>query len=370
MAATLVLLSMGVIAYAWIGYPLIAFVRARLWPHPVERAPIRPPVAVVIAAWREVSTIEAKLADLAHQSYPPELVRVVVACDGSDDGTPRAARHAERHLVGRLTVVELPSHRGKAAALDAGVAAAAPDAEIIVFTDARQSLSPNAIEALVENLADEEVGAVGGELVLAGEEAAGFYWKYEAAIRRWEARAGSTVGVSGALYAVRRALLQPLPEETLLDDLLVPMRVRMAGRRVALEPAAQAFDEGVSSSREFQRKVRTLSGNFQLLLLEPSLLLPWRNPSWFELVSHKLVRLLAPWAMVVTFIASTQMTGLFGLLLVAGQIAAYSLALSRWLSRGPGSRLARLCEAVVVLNAAALVGTLRFLRRGRHLSWR
>jgi cellulose synthase/poly-beta-1,6-N-acetylglucosamine synthase-like glycosyltransferase len=370
MATMLVLLSMGLIAYAWIGYPLIAFVRARLRPRPVARAPIRPRVAVVIAAWREVGAIQAKLADLAQQSYPPHLMHVVVACDGSDDGTSRAARVAGRHLPGRLTVVDLPSHQGKAAALNAGVATAPPDAEIIVFTDARQRLSTNAIEALVENLADEEVGAVGGELVLAGDEAAGAYWKYEAAIRRWEARAGSTVGVSGALYAVRRTLWKPLPDETVLDDLLVPLRVRMAGRRVALEPAAQAFDQGASSSREFQRKVRTLSGNFQLLVLEPSLLLPWRNPSWFGLVSHKLLRLAAPWAMVVTFVASTQMTGLWGLALVAAQIAAYSLALSRWLSVGAGSRLARLCEAVVVLNAAAVVGTLRFLRRGRNLSWR
>ena len=126
-------------------------------------------------------------------------------------GRPKISAFVRR-LVGRPDRLSLPQHRGKACALNAAVAAAG--GEILVFTDARQELSPDAVAALVENFADREVGAVGGELVLAGDAPAGAYWRYEAALRRWESASGSTIGVSGALYALRRQLWAPLPAET------------------------------------------------------------------------------------------------------------------------------------------------------------
>src|SRR5262249_5926513 len=149
---------------------------------------------------------------------------VVVACDGSDDGTEEIARAAgERWLPGRVRVLALP-RGGKPAALNA--AGAAASGEVVVVSDARQRLSGSAIAELMAVLGDSSVGAVGGMLVLDGDAPAGAYWRYEAAIRRLEAAAGSTVGVSGALYALRRSLWRPLPRETVLDDVLVPMRVR------------------------------------------------------------------------------------------------------------------------------------------------
>ena len=238
-----------------------------------------------------------------------------------------------------------------------------------MLTDARQGLDEAAIERLVEDLGDPTVGAVGGQVVLDGDAPVGAYWRYESLLRRLEGESGSTVGVSGALYAVRRELMAPLPEETILDDLLVPMRVRLAGRRVAFEPAARCYDTALPSTQEWPRKVRTLSGNFQLLLLEPALLAPWRNPSWFDFVSHKLLRLVVPYALVATFVASATLPWPWGGLLVGPQLLAYGAALLRRWGRLGGSRLAGLCEAVVVLNAAAVVGGVRFARRGRRLPW-
>lgn len=364
--ASLLLAALAVIAYAYIGYPAIVYLRARLRPLPIDRKPIRPRVSIVIAAWNEANTITRKLLDLAQQSYPAELTEVIVACDGSEDGTPWRAQQARSSFGSRLQILTLP-HRGKAAALDAAVAASS--GELLVFTDARQELSHNAVAALVENFADPSIGAVGGELVLAGDAPAGAYWKYEAAIRRWESAGGSTVGVSGALYALRRELWRDLPEETILDDVLVPMRARLAGKRVILEPLAKAFDRAAENKREFMRKVRTLSGNFQLLALEPALMSPWRNPSWFGLVSHKLMRLCVPYAMVTALVAAAMLPEPWRFLLLGGQLVAYGMAALRWVGRGQGSRLARLCETVVVLNAAAVVGTFRFLRHGRRLQW-
>jgi cellulose synthase/poly-beta-1,6-N-acetylglucosamine synthase-like glycosyltransferase len=366
-SATILLLSLAIIAWAYAGYPALMWWRARRHAVAVERAPIRPRVTVVIAAWREAATIKRKLHSLAEQTYPAPLLDVVVACDGSDDGTPYFANAGGGALGTRLRVLALTEHRGKATALNAAVATAS--GEILVFTDARQPLSRCAIERLVENFADAGVGVVGGELVLAGEAPAGAYWRYEAALRKWESQAGSTIGVSGALYALRRELWRPLPPETILDDVLVPMRARLRHKRVVLEPRAQAFDHTAETAQEFRRKVRTLSGNFQLLALEPALLSPLRNPSWFGFVSHKLLRLCVPWAMLAALLSSALLPGVLGALLFGIQCAAYSLALMRLVGAGQASRLARLCETIVVLNVAAVVGTVRFLRHGRRLQW-
>ncbi len=359
--------SLAFVGFTYVGYPAICLLRGRLFARPIARDPAyRPRVSILIAAFREAKTIERKLASLAEQSYPAEHVEVIVACDGSDDGTPEIARAAgEKYLRGRCQVLALPVRKGKPPALNA--AAQAAGGEVLLLTDARQPLSPNAVQMLVEDLGDETVGAVGGELVMGGDAPAGAYWKYEAAIRKLEGASGSTVGVSGALYAVKRALWQPMPDETILDDVLQPMRVRLAKKRVAFEPRAQAFDTAAESKREFQRKVRTLSGNFQLLLLAPALLSPLHNPSWFDFVSHKLCRLFVPYALVAALVAAFFLPAPWLFILGGGQAAGYSLAALR--AVGLELPLSGLAETFVVLNAAAVVGLLRFLRHGRNLPW-
>jgi poly-beta-1,6-N-acetyl-D-glucosamine synthase len=358
--------SLAFVAWSYAGYPVVCWLRAKLLARPIARRAIRPKVSIVIAAWREAKTIGGKLESLAKQTYPRELIEVIVACDGSDDGTPEVARQAgERALPGQVKVIALPTRGGKPAALNAGAEAATGD--ILVMTDARQPLSENAVQVLVEDLGDETLGAVGGELIMGGDAPAGAYWKYEAAIRRWEGRSGSTVGVSGALYAIRRALWSPLPEGTILDDVLQPMRVRLAGKRVAFEPEARAYDRAAESKREFGRKVRTLSGNFQLIMFLPSLMVPFKNPSWFDFVNHKLTRLFVPYALIAALVASFFLPAPWSYALAGGQLAGYSLALLRVM--GVRLPLSGLAETFVVLNAAAVVGLLRFLRYGRRLPW-
>jgi len=313
-------------------------------------------VTVIVAAFREAATIGAKLASLAAQDYP--LDQVIVACDGSDDGTDDIARAAG------ATVLMLP-RGGKPLALNAAVAAAT--GEVLVFTDARQPLWPGSVRALVDDLGDPAVGAVGGRLVLEGDAPAGAYWRYEAALRRWEGISGSTVGVSGALWAVRKSLVSALPPETILDDVLAPMRVRLAGFRVVYEEKAVAVDRAAESGREFGRKVRTLSGNFQLLAMMPSLLLPWRNPSWLDFMWHKLLRLVVPWALLVALAASLCLPWPWAFVVAGAQLGGYGLAGLRAL--GLKLPLSGLAETFVVLNAAAAWGFLRFVRHGRRLPW-
>ncbi len=203
-----------------------------------------------------------------------------------------------------------------------------------------------------------------------GGAPASAYWRYEAWIRRCEGRAGSTVGVSGCLYAMRRVLFSPLPAGTVLDDVLTPMRVRRAGFRVAFEPAARAFDEAAPTDREFRRKVRTLAGNFQLLALAPWLLAP-SSPGFFAFASHKLARLAVPWALAAVAAASFALPAPWRDALVAAQALGYGLA-----ALGPVAAplhlvapIARLAAAFVALNAAAVAGLFRFLAHRRQMPW-
>jgi cellulose synthase/poly-beta-1,6-N-acetylglucosamine synthase-like glycosyltransferase len=150
---------------------------------------------------------------------------------------------------------------------------------------------------------------LGADPASAVAEGVGLYWRYEKGLRRLESRIGSTLGATGAIYALRRSLWRPLPAGTILDDVLVPMRAVLAGARVVFEPRALAFDTAAATSKaESRRKIRTLAGNVQILRLEPRLLVPFVNPVWLRYASHKIARLLVPYALLALFTTSIVLT--------------------------------------------------------------
>ncbi len=323
------------VLYVYAGYPLLLAIGSRITRRPVaKQRPASPPtVSVVIAARNEADRLPGRIANLLALDYPvpPEIV---VVSDGSTDRTTAAvARFGDR-----VRLIEVPTG-GKPRALNAGVAASA--GEIVVFADARQRFARNALHELVANFTDPNVGAVTGELVLDCEgdpgatesrvaEGVGLYWKYEKWLRRQESRVWSTLGATGAIYAIRRALWRPLPPETLLDDVLTPMRIVLGGKRVIFDDQARAFDRvapsGVDESR---RKTRTLAGNYQILALEPRLIVPFANPVWFQYLSHKVARLIVPWCLVLAFLTNVPLafsTWPYRLALLL-QLCFYGLAL-------------------------------------------
>jgi poly-beta-1,6-N-acetyl-D-glucosamine synthase len=248
--------------------------------------------------------------------------------------------------------------------------------EIVLFTDARQTIESGALRRLVENFADAEVGCVSGELMLGDPEIGevgkgmGLYWRIEKAIRELESASGSVVGATGAIYCVRRTLLEPLPEGTILDDVLLPMQVVSKGPRVVFDSQARAWDSpNLGQGREFSRKVRTLSGNYQLLQLAPWLLTS-KNPIRFEFVSHKLFRLVVPFALAGVLLASLFLEQLFYRVALAAQVAFYSLSLAAMagFKIGPLSRVADAAGTFVVLNSAAVVAFVNFVT-GRKAIW-
>ncbi|MEC4888813.1 MAG: glycosyltransferase family 2 protein [Nitrospira sp.] len=364
----LLLGSLLVVLYAYAGYPLVLWAWSVLPRRRVCCAPATPSVSIVIAAWNEAPRLAARIENCLKQEYPVECLEVVVVSDGSSDDTESVVR---RYAPGVVRLVTLATRQGKAVALNEGVARAGGD--IIVFADARQQFSSTTVASLAENFSDPSVGAVSGELILesdpesSGAEGVGVYWKLEKWIRRKESEHGSMVGVTGAIYAIRRALFSPLPPGTILDDLLIPMRIAMMGYRVVFEDRAKAYDRVSRKYRdEFARKVRTLAGNYQAMALCPDLLNPWRNPLWFQFMSHKVCRLAAPFMLILLLVTSAVLAAEFPYALVfLAQVAVYSTAFIGWglIKVGVRERWTSAAYTFCLLNYAALVGAIRFARR-------
>ena len=364
-------LAAAVITYACIGYVIWLWLRAQWRPWPVRRGPVEPSVAVVMVVRNEEAVLAQKLRNLLELNYPAHKFQIVVVSDGSTDGTESILREYARNPQVRV-LNQLAG--GKAAGLNAGVSIAHGD--IVVFTDARQAIERGAIRLLMENFVDPEVGAVSGKLMLGdpvtGEtgRGMGLYWQIEKHVRELEAAAGSVVGATGALYAVRREFVVDVPPETILDDVFIPMNVARQGLRVVFDERARAWDRpDLGTHREFRRKVRTLTGNCQLLQLAPWLLRK-ENPLRFEFISHKLIRLVVPFALVLALAASAFLPGPFYRAAFWIQLGFYGLSLlgsTRW-NLGPFSRLSDAAYTFVALNAAALVAFANFVT-GRKTIW-
>jgi poly-beta-1,6-N-acetyl-D-glucosamine synthase len=357
---TLFWASVVLVAYVYAGYPLLLAVWSRVAGRPPRSASADtcryPSVSVVIAARNEAQRLAPRIHNLLALSYP-QPIEIIVVSDGSTDGS----REAVMPFGDRVRFIEVP-RGGKPRALNAGVAAAR--GEVVVFADARQRFAPDALLALASNFADPDVGVVTGELILDCElqdvpgstvaEGVGLYWKYEKWMRKHESRVWSTLGATGAIYVMRRSLWRPLPPETLLDDVLAPMRVVLSGQRVVFEERARAFDWIADAAAESRRKTRTLAGNYQILALEPRLLIPFVNPVWLQYASHKLGRLIVPWALLTTLVSSAVLAPRrwpYGLALLV-QLCFYGLAVVGGLMESRNRRsVARAEELLAVSNA-------------------
>jgi poly-beta-1,6-N-acetyl-D-glucosamine synthase len=365
-------ISIAAILYTYIGYPVVVWLLGRLRNLKVSKSAFTPRVSVVIACHNEASNIEARIKNLLESDYPARLLEILIISDGSTDFTADIAR---RYASNRVHVFAYTEQRGKATALNVGAEIAS--GEIIIFADARQWFEPDAIKELASNFADARVGAVSGELLLDGGanttvgEGVGLYWTYEKWIRKSESRFNSVIGATGAVYAIRRKLWQPLPKETILDDVYTPMQIALAGSRIVFDEKARAHDRATdSASREFSRKVRTLTGNYQLCQLMPRLLLP-TNALLFQFYSHKLMRLAAPIFFLILLAANLQIVALpsnatntlFYEASLAAQIIFYAsvLAGGYLLKRKRKVRLLNFAYVFSVMNAAALVGLIYFI---------
>jgi len=362
----------GVIAYTYAGYAGWLWLRGHWRRCPVRRAPHTPTVSFVMVVRNEADVLERKLRNLIELNYPEDLREIIVVSDGSADATNQIL--SQWSNSSGIQIILFPDSRGKTACLNDAVAMAKN--EIIVFTDARQTIEPNAVRFLAENFADPGVGCASGELMLGDPESGesvkgmGLYWRIEKSVREMESESGSVVGATGALYAVRRSLLSVIPPETILDDVFIPMNVARQGSRVVFDSRAIAWDlPSLGVRREFARKVRTLGGNYQLVQIAPWLLTS-SNPLRFEFVSHKLLRLVAPFALVAALVSPMFLAGPVYRIALISQLGFYTLSLLAiaQIKRGPLARIADASFTFVVLNTAALIAFTNFVT-GKKAAW-
>jgi len=374
---TVVVLCAVLLLYTYVGYPIAIAVLARAFPLRLSGArdvddSALPRITVCLPVYNGGRFLADKLDSLLGQDYPREKLDVIVYCDGcSDDSEEIARRYSQAAGAGgRIQVVASGERLGKPTALNKLRELAG--GELLLLNDVRQPLSPGSARALAAPFRHAEMGCTTGNLVLRGAAGSGVYWRYENWIRRQESRFRSVVGMSGSIAMVRRADLPALPADLILDDVFIPMKLRQQGKRVLCVAEAEAYDAAFDDGQEFGRKVRTLAGNYQLFGLMPGLLVPFANPSWFETISHKVMRLCAPWLMVLVAIAAAALAvagagaaAVTGGVLLALQAVFYGAALA---GKRAG-KFAGIARTFVVLNAAAVLGLWRYVSRGQRVTW-
>jgi len=359
-------LSLVILVYTFLGYPFLIWCLARIFPHPAAKAapPIYPTVSIVLIAHNEEARIVTRIENLFGSIYPSDKLEIIIVSDGSTDATTAkiTALHDQRiHLMARS------ERSGKASGLNSGLAAAR--GEIIIFADARQRFAPEAIRELVHNFSDPKVGAVSGNHTMDASVSnigggVDTYWRLEKMLRHGEARVDSSVGCTGAIYAIRRALYREIPPDTILDDVVIPMQIATQNYRVIFDPAAFCFDPQPSEpARERLRKRRTLAGNFQMLFRNPRWLLPWKNRIWWQLISHKYLRIAAPFFMLLLVLANGALIDQpVYKFIFFGQCAFYGMALLGFIFSSIKTPLLSVPAGFVFLNFMTVGGFWNYLR--------
>lgn len=372
MAPSVPLTAAALLGYTYVGYPLLIGALARLRPLKTERdRSYTPMVSALLPAYNVAGYLDAKLDSLLALDYPKDKFEILVLSDGSTDGTDELlARRAASDP--RVRYLRSEQRRGKPSGLNLMKQEAR--GEILLMTDARQPLVAGSLRALVQHFADPTVGCVSGNLVLEGDAGSGVYWRYENWIREQEASFRSMVGVTGPIYAIRKEDLPLLPEDIILDDLFTPMTLRLQGKKLIFEKAAVAIDQAFDDDREFGRKARTLAGNYQAFARLPQLLNPFRNPSFLETFSHKILRLAGP-GLLVALAASSAHQALSpksstATRLVMGSLAGAQIAFYVAAAAGPrAGKLPGVARTFVMMNAASVVGLWRWARGAQKVTW-
>jgi poly-beta-1,6-N-acetyl-D-glucosamine synthase len=365
-AMALLCLGLLVVFVSYGGYALWVAWLARVRPVPTAARylpdALLPSVTCVMAASNEAVMIRHKLRGLSRQDYPTDKLAVIVVSDGSTDATDAIVRAWARHDP-RIRLLRTEQRSGKPTALN--LARRHIASEVTVLMDVRQALTQGAIRELVAQLADPRVGVVSGDLRVKGDA----YWTYEGFVRKRESRSGSMVQVTGSLYAVRTVDLPEIPPDTILDDVYVPLKIALSGRRIVMAESAGSLDVATrSAGNEFVRKVRTLAGLVQICHRVEGCLNPAKNPIWGRFVLHKLSRLACPYGLLLVLASAAMAEGLgYGASLVIG-VTVGLVALTQW--RGPSPRVVTLIRSFLALNLAALWATPSYYLGRASVTWR
>jgi cellulose synthase/poly-beta-1,6-N-acetylglucosamine synthase-like glycosyltransferase len=387
MIALLFWLSVLFVLYVYLGYPLLLTFLASLRPRQFDYPSYLPKVTVLIAAHNEQDVIASKLENTLALAYPREHLQIIVAADGSDDCTVEIVKSFESQGV---ELSYQPERRGKMSAINRAMPKVRH--EILVFSDANNLYGRETLHELVKPFSDTKVGAVsGGKNILRSNdaltEADGLYWRYESFIKEQETRLGSCTGVSGEILAIRSRLYQRPPDRAINDDFFIALGILRQRYRLVYAPKARSFEHSsLSEEDELTRRSRIVAGRYQVMLMSWELL-PWRNPLLiWQIVSHKFMRPLVPFAMILAFVTnllafmhfeSTSNLGILALgwpsslVLLSLQVLFY---LSAWLGnrlKGKGfiGKILYIPTFLVNSNFSALRGLISFLTGRQTALW-
>ena len=372
-------LLLGTVAYTYLGYPSFLWLALRLRGRrpppvvPIDFASL-PRVSVLLPAHNEARWLRHRLENLLALRYPRDRMEIVVGSDASTDATITVARSFGQEGVRLLEVSE---RRGKTALLNEMISISL--GEIVVFTDANARFEQDALQFLVRPFASPNVGCVVGELVYVNRElpavraGEGLYWRLENAIKEMESHFGGTIVATGAIYAMRRQLCQSLPPEV-SDDALNPLLALAAGYEVVVEPRAQAFESAATSLREeFDRKARMVTRQLGAHREVRFFLRPFHPRLAARLMSHKLLRWLAPVLLMAALLVNLGLLDgwIYRLTLAAALagLAAFGLGVLAVRRRRSVPACLRLWVYFCVVNTAALKGIADFLRGRQRVTW-
>lgn len=359
--------------YTYWGYPFLLWFLNRISPRLPHKKTFTPDVSIIFVAYNEEKNIEKKLKNLLELDYAGKI-EIIAGSDGSSDKTCEILK---RYEGPGMKVFFSPERTGKVNVLNRLVPIASAD--FIVFCDTRQVFDRQAITKLMSNFADPEVGCVSGELLFYKEninligEGVGAYWRYEKWIRRMECLLYSTVGATGALYAIRKNLFVAPPPDILLDDVYIPLKVVEQGFRVLFEPEALVFDKvAESSSEELRRKVRTLAGNFQLFFHHREFFNPFKNRIAWQFFSHKALRAFAFIFLIAVFLSNAMLTAssfYYGCFIL--QLFFYFMALSGAFLKNTKIKTGLLSfpYAFCVLNLSSMMGLIKIISGKQKVTW-
>jgi cellulose synthase/poly-beta-1,6-N-acetylglucosamine synthase-like glycosyltransferase len=364
--------SVLLLGYVYAGYPLVIGAMRRMRACPVRSAEIEPTVCLFITANDEEAVIAAKLENALALDYPTSQLQIVVASDGSVDRTTVIARQ----FGDRVRLLDFAPRRGKIAAINAGMRLVSSD--IVVFSDANAFLERGAIRAIARNFADSRVGAVSGDVVLEGERGAlgrseDLYYRYERWLQQAESGIGSMVGADGALYAIRRELFEPPPDDTILDDMAIPMAVVRSGHRVVFESEARAREQGSQTAwEEFTRKSRVIAGAVQFLTRHDSSVPRSAPQMMLSLTSHKILRWVSPAFATCALLTSIALAGTSPTYAIAAWAQALLISCGLAGCVPAFRRLGAISVAhyFCLVQVAAVCGLLRGLAGRQSVLWR
>jgi cellulose synthase/poly-beta-1,6-N-acetylglucosamine synthase-like glycosyltransferase len=378
--AVLLWTSLGLVAYVYLGYPLLIWLLARCFGRrelpPAATEPC-PTVSLLICALNEESCIAERVLNGLDQDYPADRLQVVVASDGSTDRTAEIVREIALKFPGRVVLHDFSKRRGKATALNTVIPML--ETELVVLSDANTCFDRHTVRNLARWFERPDIVAVCGQLLLrdpaTGRNVDSVYWRYENFLKNCEAAVGALLGANGAVYALRRHEYVPIPADSIIDDFLIPLQMKLqTGGRLVYDAEAVAVEETPPEiADEFRRRVRIGAGGFQSLCRLWPLLLPSAGMTALAFLSHKVLRWVTPLFLVVALLANALLLGQQPVyrLLFALQVAFYTAAAIGHFVPGHSTapRLLRLTTLFTSMNVALAFGFGRWLRGTQRPTW-